>query len=318
MSRSLLVLICFTQVFILGCETLRTREDIRRAVEPKSESVSSEPLYSRDDGAEYENAAPVEASTPVLPSLPKIGLILGGGGAKTFAHIGFLRELGKDKIPLHIIGGVEFAAPIAALYANKEQANEVEWQMFKLKDEDLYKKNMLGAKGVNGDISQLKDFLNTAFNKMKIDSFSVPYACPSYNFKKNQVYLMNRGSLPQVMSLCMAYPPIYRPTEGAVAGVRDITALANYMRSKGANYIVFVNVLEKPGKNFFANELNSENVLWGEIAGLYNKPLASVDAVVTIDTAKYGIMNFEKRRDIMNQGASSFQQFKNLVRRWGL
>lgn len=318
-------------LFLAGCQSMRTREDIRKATEPRPQAPQQGQRTSPVSPGHQQASEDIEDSTsipvpppppaPVIPKIPRIGIILGAGGAKAYAHVGFLHELMRAKVPVHSIGGVEFAAPMAALYANKEQANDVEWQMFKLKDEEVLKKSLLGSVHKNNEVTVLKDFVGTAFNRVKLEDFRIPFACPSYNLNKNQIYLMNRGSVEQLMFMCMAYPPFFKPYQGSVAGVRDITSLANYLRSKGANYIVLVNVLQAPGagKSFTADAATTDNVLWSEIAGLYNKPLQGVDAVVSLDTKSYGIMDFDKRREIMNKGAeSAATQLKNLTRKWGL
>lgn len=317
-------------LFLASCQNLRTREDIKRTPQPTPgrpgvtqprppENVGTPPPMESDEEDVAEVAPPPPA--PVIPTMPKIGVILGGGGAKTYAHIGFLHELQRAKVPVYAIGGVEFAAPMAALYANKELANDVEWQMFKLKDEEVLRKSLLGGVNKNNEVTELKEFIGTAFNRSKVEDFKIPFACPSYSLKKNQVYLMNKGGIDQLMYLCMSYPPFFKPYQGSVAGVRDVTALANYLRQKGANYIVMVNVLQAPGgsKPYTLESSATDNVLWSEIAGLYNKPLPGVDTVISLDTSSYGIMDFDKRREIMNKGAdSAARQLKGLTRKWGL
>lgn len=322
-------------LILASCQNLRTRDDIRKATTPKDRpgyktpgqppvppSSGTPPLFETDDADEdNQPVTPPPPPAPVIPDMPKIGVILGAGGAKTYAHIGFLHELARAKVPVHAIAGVEFAAPMAALFANKEMANEVEWQMFKLKDEEIVKKSLLGSVNKNAEVTILKDFFSTAFNRAKVDDFRIPFVCPSYNLKKNQTYLMNRGGIDSLMYSCMAYPPFFRPYQGNVSAIRDITATANYLRQKGANFIVFVNVLQGPGgsKPFTLDAQATDNVLWSEVAGLYNKPLPGVDSVVSLDTSSYGIMDFEKRREIMNKGAdSAAKQLKTLTRKWGL
>lgn len=322
-----------------GCQTMKTRDEIRKSVQPspkaaptinhESQQVTTSPSPVPTSPTSSPEVPPNPAAeetmvpppAPVIPALPKIGIILGAGGAKTYAHIGFLHELAKFKVPVYAIGGVELATPMAALYANRELANDVEWQMFKLKDDEVVKRSILGAVHKNSEVSILKDFANTAFNRVKVEDFKLPFACPSYNFKKNQVYLMNRGSLEQILYFCMAYPPFFQPYQGNVSAIRDVPALANYLRQKGANYIVLVNVLQVPGgvKPYTLDASATDNVLWSEIAGLYNKPLPGVDSVISLDTGDYGIMDFDKRREIMNKGAeSAARQLKSLTRKWGL
>lgn len=317
---------------LASCQSLRTREDIRKGTptpqRPPTAPTSpttSPPTLGQPPPPDYDEeetaAAPLPPPPLVIPSMPKIGFILGAGGAKTYAHIGFLQEIVRAKVPVQAIAGIEFAAPMAALYATREQANDVEWQMFKLKDEDIVKKSLLGSVNKNGEVTVLKEFLGTAFNRTKVEDFRIPFSCPSYNMSKNQVYMMNKGSLEQIMYTCMAYPPFFRPYQNNIAGVRDITALAAYLRTKGANYIVLVNVLQAPGgsKPYTFDSAATDNVLWSEIGGLYNKPFAGVDAVISLDTGGYGIMDFEKRREIMSKGAdSAAKQLKTLTRKWGL
>ncbi|MGZ3769259.1 MAG: patatin-like phospholipase family protein [Bdellovibrio sp.] len=321
----------FSFIFLTSCQSLKTRESVtkpqpRTSIYQPTPQVpttqpSPYPVETPKEVTEVPTAPPQPPPAPVIPAMPKIGFILGAGGAKTFAHIGFLHEIQKAKVPIYAIGGVEFAAPMAALYANKEQANEVEWQMFKLKDEDIFKKNLLGAASKNNDVTLLKDFLGTVFGRMNAADFRIPFACPSYNLKRNQVYLMYKGVLDQLMYQCMAYPPFFKPYQGSLSGVRDLSALAAYLRSKGANYIILVNVLQSPGapKPYTTDSDATDNILWSEIAGLYNKPSQGIDSVISLDTGNYGIMDFDKRREIMNKGAeSAAKQLKNLTRKWGL
>lgn len=321
----------FVFLFLASCQNLKTREGLKKAPrEARPSATAIEPQVPSPMPSPSTEAPREEVTTevplppppaPMIPSMPKIGIILGAGGARTYAHIGFLHELQRAKVPVYAIGGVEFAAPMAALYANKEQANDVEWQMFKLKDEDVLKKSIIGATSKNNDVTLLKDFMGTVFGRLNAADFRIPFACPSYNLKKNQVYLMNRGGLDQLMYLCMAYPPFFKPYQSSLSGVRDVSALANYLRSKGANYIVLVNVLSAPGgaKPYTSDADATDNILWSEIAGLYNKPSQGVDTVISLETGNYGITDFDKRREIMSKGAeSAARQLKNLTRKWGL
>jgi NTE family protein len=314
----------FFLLFLASCSTLRTREEVQHGTTSRPTTTTPSTNYptTNQTPTEIEQQPPVEQApppAPVIPTMPKIGIILGAGGAKTYAHIGFLQEMSKLKIPAVAIGGVEFASPMAALYAKKELANEVEWQMFKLKDEEVIQKSLLGSVHKNNEVTVLKDFFNVAFPRMKAEDFRVPFTCPAYNFKKNQLYLMNKGSMDQVLYMCMAYPPFFKPYGGTVSAVRELTAVANYLRSKGANYIVLINVLQAPGGKAYTLDANAtDNVLWSEIAGLYNKPLPGIDNVISLDTSDYGIMDFNKRRDIMLKGAdSAARQLKVLARKWG-
>lgn len=314
---------------LAGCGSLRTREEAQQQTSrptpnfphpqqtsPQNPPAPGEPPQTISNNPVTEAPPPA----PTIPTMPKIGIILGAGGAKTYAHIGFLQELAREKIPVTAIAGVEFAAPMAALYANRELANDVEWQMFKLKSEEVVKTSILGSDSKNNSVMQMKEFFQTSLARLKIDDFRIPFACPIESFPRNQALLIIHGSADNVLYPCMAYPPYFKPYNQSVAGVREITSLANYLRQKGANYIVFVNVLQPPGghKSYVGDAGSTDNVLWSEIAGLYNKPLPGVDTVISLDTSAYDIVDFDKRRDIMNKGSeSAARSLKTLARKWG-
>lgn len=57
---------------------------------------------------------------------PKVGLVLSGGGAKGYAHVGILKEIDKAGIKLDYIGGTSMGAIIGGLYATGYSANQIE------------------------------------------------------------------------------------------------------------------------------------------------------------------------------------------------
>lgn len=304
--------------FLSACQNLRTRDEapVQRPTINPSAPVQQLP----GPAPTVPDVPPVVQSPAPMPDMPRIGVILSGGGAKAYAHIGFLQELARLKIPIHSIAGIEFGAPIAALYANKQLANDVEWQMFKIKDEDVIKKSFLSSGMKPLEITSLSDFIKTNFARLKVEDFKLPFACPAFNMAKNNVYVMSRGTADSLLPYCWPYPPLFRPYKNNVSAVREVKMLADYLRSKGANYIIFVNVLSgAPNKPYVGDVASTENILWSEIAGQYARVTPGVDAVIALGTENYSIIDFDKRREIMQKGADSANKtLKALGKRWGL
>ncbi len=224
---SILLVIFF---FLSACQSIRTRDDVpakRPTINPSApvQQLPSHPTSAPPSSVETPHApdAPPMVQSPApMPDMPRIGVILGGGGAKAYAHIGFLQELGKLKIPIHAIAGIEFGAPIAALYANKELANDVEWQMFKIKDDDVMKKSFLSSGMKPIEITALSDFIKTNFARLKVEDFKLPFACPAFNMAKNSVYVMSRGTADSLLPYCWPYPPLFKPYKRNVSAMREI------------------------------------------------------------------------------------------------
>lgn len=73
-------------------------------------------------------ASPLQAETAAVdfPARPRIGLVLGGGGAKGAAHIGVLRVLEEMRIPIDCVAGTSMGALVGATYASGATPEEIE------------------------------------------------------------------------------------------------------------------------------------------------------------------------------------------------
>lgn len=240
---------------------------------------------------------------PSNKALPKFGFIFSGGGAKTWGHIGVLKELQKLKWPVHAVAGFEWGAVVAAIYAQNLSANEVEWEISKLKE-----------------FNKSESFLKTVFEKKNTVDLKVPFVCPSLNISRQAYYLLNRGHLQQLIPFCVSQPSLTPIYQQSVAVMTDVPSLAQHLRSTGANRIILVNVMSQSKMRSFTNDYTSaENILWVESAALMAKKPAGVDDIININLDDYGIKDLDKRRDIIAKGAElSYDQLKKLAQKYGL
>ena len=66
------------------------------------------------------------ATELAIAERPRIGLVLGGGGARGAAHIGVLRELERHRVPIDAIAGTSMGAIVGGLYASGMSPDELE------------------------------------------------------------------------------------------------------------------------------------------------------------------------------------------------
>nr|MCU0952954.1 patatin-like phospholipase family protein [Burkholderiaceae bacterium] len=71
------------------------------------------------DAPAAATAAPAQSATPAVASRmrPRVGLVLSGGGARGFAHIGVLRVLHELRVPVDIVTGTSMGSIVGGLYA---------------------------------------------------------------------------------------------------------------------------------------------------------------------------------------------------------
>src|SRR5690349_5697002 len=67
-----------------------------------------------------------QATVTEAPPRPRIGLVLSGGGARGFAHVGVLRELQALRVPIDVVAGVSMGAVVGGAYASGRTVEELE------------------------------------------------------------------------------------------------------------------------------------------------------------------------------------------------
>jgi NTE family protein len=212
---------------------------------------------------------------------PKIGLVLGGGGAKGAAHIGVLKVLEEQKIPVDYIGGTSMGAIVAALYASGLTANELEkvitaidWKdVFsgdpdrrdidyrrKVEDFDHLTKLSVGIK--DGKVVTPKGLIkdqkvNVLFETLMLhtsgiddfDKLPIPYRAVAADLETGEMVVLKGGRLADAarasMSVPGAFPPIELNGRLLIDGgiVRNLPI--DIVREMGADIIICVDV-DKP------------------------------------------------------------------------
>ncbi|WP_313459018.1 patatin-like phospholipase family protein [Stenotrophomonas sp.] len=211
---------------------------------------------------------------------PRIGLALGGGGARGIAHVRILRKLEELNIPVDCIAGTSAGALVGALYASGKSPQEIEqvvldteWMaMFSdtlpRRDRSLRRKGDdytqmtavgigLGGAGkrvqVSGGVSQgerLIALFERATGGSRIssdfDQMATPYRAVATDLNTGQAVVLSHGNLPMAMRASMSLPGIFRPVsiDGRVlldGGVADNVPV-DVVRAMGAERVIAVDV----------------------------------------------------------------------------
>lgn len=247
-------------------------------------------------------------ATPTVPLLkskavPNFGIIFSGGGARTWAQVGVLKEMQKYKFPVVSVAGIEWGSVIAAIYAQNLSSNEVEWEMSKFKSLD-----------------KTNDFVQAVFAKKTVADMKSSFACPSLNLKSQTVYLLNRGNVDQFLPFCLPSPGLAKPYGQSVSLMTDISLLVQYLRSTGVQKILLLNVLSAKEAAPYIKPVESvENQIWTSAAAQLVKKNIGIDEVISINISDIAIDDFDQRREIIAKGSElSYAQIKKLAEKYGL
>ncbi len=177
----------------------------------------------------------------------KIGLALGSGGARGLSHIGVLKVLERNNIPIDFISGTSIGSIIGAMYAMMRNASEIEkivtaadWKMFiSLLDPSLAQGLLRGEKIKKFLIKFLGD--KTTFKDLKI-----PLSVAATDFSTGEPVVIDKGDLLEAIMASSAVPLIFQPIkkDGMMLadGGLSMPVPIKPLRKMGAEKIIAVNL----------------------------------------------------------------------------
>jgi len=140
-----------------------------------------------------------------------VGLVLGGGGARGFAHLGLLRALNELKIPVDVCGGASMGAYIAALHAS---GRDVQAITETLQDTFMRRKllNDYRLPFVSLIAGQkFRRHLHSVFGDLRIEHMRTPFFCVSTNLTHARAEIHNEGLVADWLAASMCIPGLAPP-----------------------------------------------------------------------------------------------------------
>jgi len=143
----------------------------------------------------------------------KIGLVLGSGGARGYAHIGALKVLCEADIPIDLVVGTSFGAIVGAAYAAGGNIFELEkialgtgWiKLLKMID-------IAPPKGIFAG-NKLERFFSVLTQQKHFSELTVPLTVVATDIKTGEEVLINKGSVSKAILASSAFPGIFAPVE---------------------------------------------------------------------------------------------------------
>lgn len=139
----------------------------------------------------------------------KMGLALGGGSARGFAHIGVLRALIENGIPIHSIAGCSMGALIGGIYASEANIETLE-DLAIVFDYKKYFDFTLSAKGyVKG--GKVRDLIKLMTKSITIEQAKIPFCCIATCFETAELTRFTRGPIYEAVRASISIPGIFTP-----------------------------------------------------------------------------------------------------------
>ena len=249
------------------------------------------------------------------PSKPKIALVLGGGAARGFAHIGVIRALEQEKIPIDLVVGTSVGSLIGAIYAHDRNSFELEWTAFSLDKDDIFDYglfNVLSGMGLaKGE--KLEAFVKSKVPVEKIENLKIPFAAVAVDLNRGTRVVLDSGSVGRAVRASSAIPGVFQPVEhqGKLlvdGGVVDNVPVS-VARDKGADFVIAVDI-GKQVDNFNVTNLVDVMIQSNTIMGAENaKPTKQqADVLITPNVGDVGMLDFSQKKRCIQSGIEATQK----------
>lgn len=189
---------------------------------------------------------------PLVPETqrPKVALVLGGGAARGFAHIGVIRALEQEKIPIDMIVGTSVGSLIGAIYAYDANSFELEWTAFSLEKDDLFDYGILtaitGMGAAKGE--KLETFVKNKVLVPNIEDLKIPFVAVATDLNLGKRVELDRGSVAKAVQASSAIPGVFSPVDYQGKLLVDGGLIDNIpisvARERGADLIIAVDISE--------------------------------------------------------------------------
>ncbi len=272
----------------------------------------------------------------------KVGLALGGGGARGLAHIGVLKVLERENIPIDLITGTSMGAIIGGAYALKKDISAIEKITKKYskisefnidlsfgekerKDKPFFLKKMsdflkrgyilnleLRRKYIN-DGEGVKKIIKDLVGDKAFTDTKIPFAAVAADLVRGEKVIIKRGKLFDALLASASIPGMFPPVildkkilvDGGIVDVVPIKAA----QSLGANFVIAVSVSQTIKKRVEFNNaveifFRSDSITSAELRKLQ---LSFADIVVTPKVGRFHWSDFSKPEQCVREGEIAAQ-----------
>jgi NTE family protein len=263
-------------------------------------------------------AAPIPAApaagAPAVPD-PRVALVLGGGAARGFAHIGVIRVLEQERIPVDLVVGTSVGSLIGAIYASERNSFELEWTAFQLRQEDLFDFRLanavLGMGLARGEL--LEAFVKAKVRQERIEELAIPFAAVATDLNWGGRVVLDKGSIAKAVHASSAIPGVFEPVahDGKLlvdGGVVDNIPI-DVARAKGADVVVAVDISEDVGnveiRNMLDVLLQATNIMFAVNVAHRRE---GADVVVQPRVGGVAMLDFSQRKACMDAGIAAARE----------
>ncbi len=256
---------------------------------------------------------------------PKIALVLGGGAARGFAHVGVIRVLEQEKIPIDLIVGTSVGSLIGAIYADRQSSFDLELIAFKIQKDDIFDFSVFASNTGPVKGERLEKFVQEKVTHVNIEDLPIPYAAVATNLYTGRQVILDQGPVARAVRASSSIPGVFTPATHRNQTLVDGGVINNVpvdvAREKGADLVIAVNigknVVNWNATNIVEITLQAVNIMANEISGF---KMRDADVLIEPNVGTVGMMDFTQKEYCIRAGIDAAKgalpEIEKKIREW--
>lgn len=249
------------------------------------------------------SCAPPEVKPPVRPA--RIAIVLGAGASKGFAHIGVLKILEANQIPIHMIVGTSAGSFVGSLYAYGYNAFQLQKMSLAIEKSDIVDLTIPDNGFIKGE--KLEEYINRLVNNTPLEKMRIPFYAVATDLLNGQEVVFGKGNTGNAVRASCSIPGIFRPVniggrlyaDGGIVSPVAVEAA----RRMGADIVIAVDIssdidVSQP-QNTIETILKAINIMYSKVAG---QQISRADVIIRPKVSFIGSADFDKRHEAVIEG----------------
>jgi NTE family protein len=246
---------------------------------------------------------PKEITPPPKPA--KIAVVLGAGASKGFAHIGVLKVLETQKIPIHMIVGTSAGSLVGSLYAYGFNAFALQGIAMKIEKSDVIDYTIPDNGFIKGE--KLEAFINKTVKNTPIDKLKIRFYAVATDISNGEEVAFAKGNTGEAVRASCSIPGVFQPkkiggktyVDGGVVSPVAVDVARRY----GADVVIAVDIsggIEGVvPQGTLDTMMKSVDIMYSKIAAFQVK---KADVVIRPNVKNIGSTELEKRHEAILEG----------------
>jgi NTE family protein len=241
----------------------------------------------------------------------KIAVVLGGGAARGFAHIGVLKILESNKVPITMIIGTSAGSFVGSLYAYGFNAFQIQKISLDIQRGDIADYTIPDNGFIKGDL--LEDYVNRMIRNTPMEKLRIPFYAIATDIQTGKEMVFGSGNTGKAVRASCAIPGVFNPVrigdrmyvDGSVVSPVAVDAAKRF----GADVVIAVDISSEldtaQPSGTIETILQSINIMSSKISA---NQLSKANVVIRPAVGKMGSADFTKRHEAILEGEKAALQ----------